>query len=144
MKYILITGARDYPDLISARVHLRDALSSEGTTLIHGTARGIDSDLATFAAAYFRYHPQFLDNGSRIIGMPAEWTLYGKRAGPIRNQQMVKYVVERKDKGHEVTCLAFPLEPRQEHSGTWDCIDRIRRARLELWIYPMPANNGTD
>lgn len=49
------------------------------TTIIEGNCRGADK-ISGFLA---RKH------GLKVITVPAEWTLYGKRAGPIRNKEMI-------------------------------------------------------
>lgn len=120
-KYILITGAREYPDLELVKIQIWGEYDpDEPTYLINGQARGVDKCAAEYA----------IGAGISTIDMPAEWTKYGKAAGPIRNQQMVDFARQKKESGNEVVCLAFPLKPRNPHSGTWDCIDRIRRAGL--------------
>lgn len=135
MRYILITGARDYPDLQKATFITMEAFCKCGTVLVHGGARGIDREVSKAFDMHVRMSPLLLATGSQSIPFRAEWAKYGKAAGPIRNKEMVDYVVARQKEGNEVTCLAFPLEPRMPHSGTWDCIDRIREAGLELYIY---------
>lgn len=39
--------------------------------------------------------------------MPADWNQYGKRAGFIRNQQMVDHAVQLREAGVLVQCIAF-------------------------------------
>ena len=48
------------------------------TTVISGTARGIDRVGETFAK----------ENNIPLIRMPADWTRYGRGAGKIRNIEM--------------------------------------------------------
>jgi hypothetical protein len=43
----------------------------------------------------------------------ADWDLYGRAAGPRRNQSMI-------DSGAQ-ECIAFPLGSSR---GTWDCVER--------------------
>ena len=135
MRYILISGARDYPQIDHAIFLVLDAIDRQGTKLIHGNARGIDKEVAAAFNQHIAMSP-ILRANCEVIPFRAEWHKYGRGAGPIRNEEMVRYVVERKKEGHEVICLAFPLEPRQPHSGTWDCIDRMEKAGLDLAIVP--------
>lgn len=48
--------------------------------IIHGAAKGAD----TLAGGYAYRHE------IPVQAFPADWTTYGKRAGPIRNHQMLK------------------------------------------------------
>lgn len=57
---------------------------------------------------------------------PAKWYLHGKKAGPVRNQEMV-------DTGAAI-CLAFP-SPTSE--GTWDCLKRAALAGIPGRVYPV-------
>ena len=77
---VLVTGDRNWYDYNL----IRDALSAlvlEGyTELIEGEARGVDRLAARAGEAI----------GMNVIRVPAEWHLYGRSAGPIRNQEMLK------------------------------------------------------
>lgn len=81
---IQITGSRDWRDQSRISAALKDtmvrhdALPDE-TLVIHGDARGADR-LAAQAARYL---------GCQIEAYPADWSLPGKSAGHIRNQQML-------------------------------------------------------
>lgn len=52
--------------------------------------------------------------------MPANWTQFGKAAGPLRNQDMV-------NKGLDI-CLGFPGPPVRKYSGTVDCMNKAHKA----------------
>ena len=73
-----IVGSRDYPRLDQV-VELVQALP-EGTTVISGGAQGVDITAEVTAKAH----------GLDRIIFPALWDKYGKRAGAIRNQQIVE------------------------------------------------------
>ena len=49
-------------------------------TFIHGDCRGVDRQLAGWFAERF---------SCEITAVPANWSLYGRSAGPLRNQVMV-------------------------------------------------------
>ena len=77
---ILVCGGRHYNDrehLFSVldRIHQKTAIS----VIIHGAARGADSLAGQWAAA----------RHIRCQTYPADWEHHGKRAGFIRNQQML-------------------------------------------------------
>lgn len=60
---------------------------------------------------------------------PANWDLYGKAAGMIRNGEMVDLGADR--------CFGFPAP---DSRGTWDCIHKAAKAGIVVEIHPlMPA-----
>ena len=88
---VLVCGGRDFND----QPFLYGVLDSFGfgpiTTIIHGAARGADSMAGKWAR----------DRKIPELVFPADWNLYGKQAGPIRNQQML-------DQGQPDIVVAFP------------------------------------
>jgi hypothetical protein len=62
-----------------------------GVFVIAGGAKGVDSVAIDWA----------VENWLGFKEYPADWTRYGKRAGYIRNKQML-------DEGHPDICVAFP------------------------------------
>lgn len=145
MKFILITGARDYPpsEHIRAIELALDEFEPTGTELVHGGARGIDTLIGDAYLSMLETFPDYAEH-SQVREFPADWNRYKLSAGPIRNRQMVKYVSEKQIEGHEVVCLAFPLQPRQPRSGTWDCIDAINHAGLLIKMYGVLVTVGRD
>lgn len=87
---ILVCGGRDFDDYNILSQHLNQYISS-GLTLIHGAARGADSLAERWAK----------DNADNIEAYPADWDKYGKRAGYIRNVQML-------NEGKPDLVIAFP------------------------------------
>lgn len=93
---VLVCGGRDYNDQQRARKILDAVL--EGTraagkvlVIIHGNARGAD----LLADQYAR------EKSLRVVPFPADWDTYGKRAGYVRNKQML-------DEGKPHAVIAFP------------------------------------
>lgn len=77
---VLVCGSRDIPfSLLELVKKTLEELSPQPTDLIEGEARGADT-LAKIAA---------IELGYRLHKFPADWATYGKRAGHIRNQQML-------------------------------------------------------
>ncbi len=74
---VLVCGSRSWnrPSLIGRRL----AKFPRGTEIIHGGARGADDFAATYARAL----------GLPAVVFPADWRGKGKRAGIIRNLQML-------------------------------------------------------
>lgn len=90
---ILVTGSRDWEDQFAVTRAIRAEarrVRPEDVMVVHGNCRsGADAD-AEFVARI---------DGFQIERHPAAWAAHGKRAGYIRNQEMV-------DAGADV-CLAF-------------------------------------
>lgn len=77
---VLVTGGRDFNDLALLEMTL-DAIHATNViaVLIHGAASGADSLAGEWAVR----------NGIELIACPADWKRYGRRAGPLRNRQML-------------------------------------------------------
>lgn len=75
---VLVCGSRHFNDYGLLKETL-DA-NSGITQIIHGAARGAD----TLAGRYGE------EIGIPVRSFPADWNQYGKRAGPIRNGEMLK------------------------------------------------------
>lgn len=84
MSSLLVTGSRDWPSETLVGCVLDEFLVSlrhEGMmTLINGGAAGVD----TFAENYWRSH-----NLGNVITVHPDWNLHGKKAGIIRNVDML-------------------------------------------------------
>ena len=74
---VAIVGSRDYPDLIKVREYV-DSLPDD-TVIITGGARGVDSEAESAARS----------RGLSVVIHEAEWNRHGKKAGPIRNTEVV-------------------------------------------------------
>lgn len=109
---VLVCGGRDYDD--SKMVgHVLDSLNTNTTPitrLVHGDARGADTLCALWAAS----------RRVSMKGYPAQWNVYGKRAGMIRNGEMLEN--ETID-----LVVAFP-----GGRGTADMVRRAKRAGLRV------------
>lgn len=114
---ILVTGSRDFRDTDLAKRALVWAANVAGVdnpadvTVVHGDARGADSVMAKVATSF----------GCMIEDHPARWDELGKRAGIVRNCEMV-------DLGADV-CLAFPLPGSR---GTWHCMREAEKAGIPV------------
>ena len=73
----MFCGSREWTDVEMIR---RDVGAlPDDTTVIHGACRGADTIAGKLA----------LERGLNVIPYPAKWKLYGKKAGWLRNQEMV-------------------------------------------------------
>ena len=96
---VLICGSRTFDDAHLMCEHVMRL--PMGTTVIHGGAKGADA-LADLYAREMRL-------GVEVY--PADWKQYGKRAGYLRNAQML-------DEGKPDLVLAFVDKPLSESRGT--------------------------
>jgi len=76
---IVVSGARDWTDrkIVESVLNRFDAKTS---VLIHGDCRGLDKMAGDIAEKL----------GFEVRKFPAQWDIYGKAAGPIRNIEMLK------------------------------------------------------
>lgn len=115
---VIVTGSRAWPDPLKVTEELTRLYLQHGPfTLIHGDcATGAD------AAAHHWYEVAGQALGCIEVRYPADWEQYGKRAGPIRNEQMMK------EAGADLV-LAFPLF---DSRGTRHTIDLAREAGIPV------------
>lgn len=117
---ILVTGSRDWADpsgIYDAIINLKEwhPFAWEDIIIVHGDCpTGADAQAQAFAEA----------NGIKTERHPADWKAYGRAAGPYRNQKMV-------DLGADIV-LAFK---NPGSKGTQDCIDRAKKAGLNVKVY---------
>ena len=119
---ILITGSRHFDphnprnyqlmqQALSTTAKKLYAVGATDITVIHGGASGADT-LADIIASSL---------GFTIERYPARWHLHGKKAGPIRNEEMVA-------RGANIV-LAFPAAVSP---GTKHCMSVARRAGITV------------
>lgn len=112
---VLVCGDRHWPKHGAFAIGNRIAFLPKDAVIVHGACRGADTIAANEAATL----------GYRIEPHPADWTQYGRAAGPIRNQEML-------DSGIDLV-LAF--HPDLDLSkGTKDMVSRATKAGIEVEI----------
>lgn len=112
---VIVCGDRNWHDYHA----IEGVLSNfrKGTIIIHGAARGADS-LADLAAKQL---------GFERIPFPAKWEELGKKAGIVRNQQML-------DEGKPDRVIAFH-DNIEKSKGTKDMIQRAQKAEIKNFIW---------
>ena len=75
---IAIVGSRDYPNLLEVREFVQSL--PRDTVIVTGGARGVDETAEDEARAL----------GMKVVVHRAEWDVYGKAAGQIRNRTIVE------------------------------------------------------
>lgn len=110
---ILICGSRDFEfkELIELDLKLRPDLP----TIIEGDAPGADT--------YARIVAEMC--GYPVEKYPADWEQYGRKAGPIRNQQML-------DEGKPDIVWAY-FSDVEKSKGTRDMVTRALKAKLPVY-----------
>lgn len=109
---VLITGSRDWDDYDSMYATLSRVYASlrdRDPVLVHGAARGADTSAETIWRRL----------GGRTEAHPADWDQYGKRAGFVRNSEMVKLGA--------VLCVAFI---KNNSKGATMCANLAEKASI--------------
>jgi hypothetical protein len=131
---LLCTGSRDWRDWISIRRVLGFYVGSvQGTvTVIHGAQVSEDEKTHEKWGADYIVDQVARELGAVVDPHPAKWRMFGKRAGRLRNQEMVDlHFIRPID-----LCLAWPLG---KSPGTRDCM-----ARAELAHIPVENHGDKD
>lgn len=110
---ILITGSRDWTDAETIAQAIMEHAPSQAT-IVHGNCRG--ADLIAAEEAYWLGHD--------IEPHPADWNKHGKRAGFVRNAEMVSL-------GADV-CLAFI---KNDSKGSTMCAKLAEGAGIRTVYY---------
>lgn len=113
---ILVCGGRNFSDraLVIRVLDYLNRPSRPITHLIHGACRGADLLAADWAT--LRSIP--------TTAYPADWSLHGPAAGPIRNALML-------DEGKPSLVIAFP-----GGRGTTSCLALARARSIPIHVVP--------
>lgn len=113
MRIVAIIGSRKFPE--SKRALIDDFVNAlpPDTLVVSGGALGVDSWAAEAAKARGLKEP--------LVFLP-EWTLYGKRAGFLRNQKIV-------DASNEIMCFWDG-----QSKGSMDTVRRARQKKIPVTI----------
>jgi hypothetical protein len=127
---VIVTGSRNWAgqwgvdkifQVLDATLNLGRQMN-QGFELIHGACPTGADDIA---------NEWGIANGEEIMltTWPADWDLYGKAAGPVRNEQMMAA-------GGDL-CVAFL---RSNSSGTLDAIGKARRRGIWTVVIPWDGD----
>lgn len=117
---VLIAGSRDFNDFELLEKAVKHYLKQYGLhhqdiEVVSGGARGADKLGEQFANKY----------NIKLTIFLADWTTYGKSAGYIRNEQMIKYIGN--------TGIVFAFWDGQSH-GTAHTIELANNYNIKLHI----------
>lgn len=115
---ILITGSRKWTDVKTIEQAI---LLHKATCVVEGAAPGAD----LIAEGVCKRHQ------INYRGYPAKWTKLGKKAGPVRNTEMlhVEHIQMMPIDGGIDLCLAFPM---QGSIGTVDMMEQAAHAGIPV------------
>ncbi|HET8631635.1 MAG TPA: SLOG family protein [Thermomicrobiales bacterium] len=116
MTTVLVCGPRDFTDR-GAVFAILDALRPGPSRIVAGDARGVDALALAWAA----------DRGIERKTYRADWAKWGRRAGPIRNEAMLR--AEDPD-----LVIAIKYVGR-ETPGTADMLRRARDGQCPVHIW---------
>ena len=123
MEYrILIAGSRDFTNydfLESSVSEFLKGHQDKEIIIISGAARGADK----LGERYAQNH------GLKVIQFFPDWSRYGKRAGHIRNTQMLEYIQE-----NNCACAVLAFWDG-ESRGTKDTITTAQNKGIETKIF---------
>jgi hypothetical protein len=124
---VLVTGSRSWTDAVAVGEAIHDAFDGRNErefVVVHGACpRGADA----MAARFCEDEAWWFDNQGRALveeRHPADWDTHGKRAGILRNAEMVAL-------GADV-CLAFILNGSR---GASHCANAAEKAGIPVRRY---------
>lgn len=148
MKALIVTGDRNATEHPGVRrdweaamrpvleAVAADAAADELLVLIHG-ACGLDAGAPNTGAMKgidFLAGQIGADLGFLVVPIAANWTEHGKSAGPRRNREMVRRLIQFRDLGADVMTLAFH-DAFTFSAGTRNCVIESFNAGIPARIY---------
>lgn len=119
MKIVLVTGTRE--DCFDVSRIQSILMQNNPDLVVHGDCpTGIDAAIKR----------QCTHMGIPQIPMPAQWDKFGRKAGPMRNEDMCHTFKMFGHYGHELVCLGFPKGT--DWSGTRHCMSRAEHYGFEV------------
>ena len=114
---VVVCGGTDFNDRTLCFETLSELLSEKREIeIISGHARGADA----LGEEYAHEH------SIELTLFPADWSRYGRAAGPIRNSQMIEYAQEA-----NALVVAFW---NGKSPGTKNTIDLAKRSGIEIYV----------
>lgn len=114
---VIIAGSREFTDQTRLNKVCRWIFKTARIP-VSGTCRGTDK----MGEEYAR------EEGMAVARFPADWSRYGKMAGPRRNGEMARYAMK---KGCNGVLIAFL---RADSRGTKNMIDTALKMKLETYV----------
>jgi hypothetical protein len=130
---LLVCGGRDYRDkelvwsTLDAAVHYADCKE---------IICGYSTDDKRYQGADQLAWEWAVENDFPCITYPAQWSLYGRGAGPRRNSQMADAKPDE--------CVAFPRANGEWGAGTLDMISKAARAGAQVHRVTRPPTSAAS
>ncbi|MEM9067135.1 MAG: hypothetical protein AAGE52_01475 [Myxococcota bacterium] len=118
MKVAIFTGSRDLPYRLNIRLAIEGCVSESRHIYVGCCRTGLDAAVRDLSR-------EMCPLGISVFR--ARWEAHGRKAGPLRNQQMVDAARMESD----VIVYAWPLG---ESRGTRDCMRRAKAAGFEVRV----------
>ena len=118
---VLICGDRNWTDKDIIRAWLSKLQDWGYNTVIEGEARGADSIARNIAK----------ELGFNVEAFPAQWELFGKAAGMMRNSQMLSFLIRTEKDKPLVVAFHNDIE---RSKGTADMVKQASRQDIEVII----------
>lgn len=117
---VIIAGPRDYKneEYVNSTLDVMIPLYGD-VEIVEGGASGVDAIAKKYA---LKHHSSFK---TTLKEFQADWNLYGRRAGPIRNNEMAMY---------SDVLIAFRYK-KKPSSGTENMIKTALNMGLEIHIF---------
>lgn len=133
LKAVIACGSRDWTDAAMLRGTLAaihaELAEDDWMLLIEGRAPGADRMAGKWADEMLRErvgHAKFA----------ADWTRYGKAAGPLRNRAMLAHLLAFRDEHHaDIEVVAFSDSTSNPKSGTRDMMKIAKAAGVRITLY---------
>ncbi len=110
---VLVTGSRNWTDKEAVEINIA---RTKPDIIIEGGARGADTIAKEYAHKTFR----------KVIEVKAEWDKYGKKAGAIRNAEMIAMKPD--------VVLAFSTDLSKD-KGTRDTVNKALQKGIKvIWV----------
>ena len=123
-EYILVAGSRSFADKeLLARILGENVKADD--TIVEGGAKGVDSMAREWAEA----------RGISVTEIKADWTKYGRAAGPKRNDTMTAFIAEHGGRA------VFIWDGQSK--GTRQCITSAMKRGISCRVY-MESGEGVD
>lgn len=118
----IFTGSRHYQFPMIVNPVLWDIFDEHSDVLIKvgDCPTGLDYIVERWMKEHFKL--------TQLKTFNANWVKYGKKAGPIRNHEMV-------DSGADI-CIAFPDD---DSLGTKDCAEYAASKNIRVWFPGLPS-----
>jgi hypothetical protein len=120
-RVILVSGSRGFPhpELVTAKIK---EVVQPGDRVLHGGTRGVDTIAAITAHSV----------GASVCCYPANWSVYGRQAGMVRNEVMLN---EAQRHPEYLVCIFWDGDSR----GTKHMIDLCRERQISFELIRSDA-----